>query len=56
MFSFPLVSRIAVRRRKRLATLDLRALSDRQLDELGLSRIEIQEAAATFKRSPAGLV
>lgn len=45
MFLSSLVTRIVSSRRRRLVTLELDALSERQLGDLGLSRIDILAAA-----------
>ncbi len=42
MFLFALVNRIATRQRR--VTIQLGALSNRQLNDLGLSRVDILEA------------
>ncbi len=44
MFLFALVNRIATRQRQRRVTIQLGALSNRQLNDLGLSRLDILEA------------
>lgn len=45
MFLSTLFGRLAVGRRRRLAILELDALPERRLDDLGLSRFDLLEAA-----------
>ncbi len=44
MFLFALIDRISNRQRQRRVTIQLGALSNRQLNDLGLSRLDILEA------------